>query len=64
MRMRMRMRMRSPTAFTAWAADHAAGKDALMLAPTRELVAELNTRARTDRLAATGKRVGREQGDQ
>ncbi|WP_176458343.1 MULTISPECIES: MobF family relaxase [unclassified Rhodococcus (in: high G+C Gram-positive bacteria)] len=47
-------------AYTAWAADHAAGKDALMLAPTRELVAELNTRARTDRLAATGKRVGRE----
>ena len=47
-------------AYTAWAADHAAGMDALMLAPTRELVAELNTRARTDRLAATGKRVGRE----
>jgi len=47
-------------AYTAWAADHAAGKDALMLAPTRELVAELNTRARTDRLAATGTRVGRE----
>jgi conjugative relaxase-like TrwC/TraI family protein len=47
-------------AYTAWAADHAACKDALMLAPTRELVAELNTRARTDRLAATGKRVGRE----
>lgn len=47
-------------AYTAWAADHAAGKDALMLAPTRELVAELNTRARTDRLAATDKRVGRE----
>ncbi len=47
-------------AYTAWAADHAAGKDALMLAPTRELVAELNTRARSDRLAATDKRVGRE----
>ena len=47
-------------AYTAWAADHAAGKDALMLAPTRELVAELNTRARSDRLAATGTRVGRE----
>ncbi|WP_230591961.1 MobF family relaxase [Rhodococcoides fascians] len=47
-------------AYTAWATDHAAGKDALMLAPTRELVAELNTRARTDRLAATDKRVGRE----
>ncbi|MCJ0980619.1 MobF family relaxase [Rhodococcus sp. IEGM 1372] len=47
-------------AYTAWAADHAAGKDALMLAPTRELVAELNTRARSDRLAATDTRVGRE----
>ncbi|WP_256980595.1 MobF family relaxase [Rhodococcus sp. 14-2496-1d] len=47
-------------AYTAWAADHAAGKDALMLAPKRELVAELNTRARTDRLAATDTRVGRE----
>ncbi|WP_261768883.1 MULTISPECIES: MobF family relaxase [unclassified Rhodococcus (in: high G+C Gram-positive bacteria)] len=39
-------------AYTAWAADYAGGKDAIMLAPTRELVAELNTRARTDRLAA------------
>ncbi|MFI7172188.1 MobF family relaxase [Rhodococcoides fascians] len=47
-------------AYTAWAADHAAGMDALMLAPTRELVAELNTRARTDRLAATDAKVGRE----
>ena len=34
-------------AFTAWAADRAAGLDAIMLAPTRDLVAELNRRART-----------------
>ncbi|MEV8236997.1 MobF family relaxase [Rhodococcus sp. NPDC077669] len=47
-------------AYSAWAADRAAGKDALLLAPTRELVAELNTRARTDRLAATDAKVGRE----
>lgn len=51
-------------AYSAWASDRAAGKDALLLAPTRELVAELNTRARTDRLAAAaaagGRKVGRE----
>ena len=39
-------------AYQAWAADRAAGRDAVMLAPTREIVAELNTRARADRLAA------------
>jgi conjugative relaxase-like TrwC/TraI family protein len=37
-------------AFNAWAADRAAGLDAIMLAPTRELVAELNRRARNHRL--------------
>lgn len=47
-------------AYSAWSADRAAGKDALLLAPTRELVAELNTRARTDRLAAADAKVGRE----
>jgi AAA domain/TrwC relaxase len=40
-------------AFTAWAADRAAGLDAIMLAPTRELVAELNRRARDHRLDHT-----------
>ena len=40
-------------AFTAWVADRAAGLDAIMLAPTRELVAELNRRARTHRLDHT-----------
>ena len=34
----------------AWAADRDAGRDALMLAPTRSAVAQLNTRARSHRL--------------
>jgi DNA primase catalytic core len=37
-------------AYTAWTADRAAGLDAIMLAPTRELVTGLNVRARDDRL--------------
>jgi conjugative relaxase-like TrwC/TraI family protein len=37
-------------AFTAWVSDRAAGLDAIMLAPSRELVAELNRRARAHRL--------------
>ena len=45
-------------AFAAWAADRAAGLDAIMLAPTRELVADLNHRARTHRLGGTA--AGRE----
>jgi ATP-dependent exoDNAse (exonuclease V) alpha subunit len=40
-------------AFTAWAADRAAGLDAIMLAPTRQLVAELNRRARDQRIDHT-----------
>ena len=40
-------------AFTAWVKDRAAGLDAIMLAPTRELVAELNRRAREHRLDHT-----------
>ncbi|WP_166503791.1 MobF family relaxase [Modestobacter italicus] len=47
-------------AYTAWATDRAAGRDALMLAPTRELVAELNNRARDERLARTSGIVGPE----
>ena len=43
-------------AFNAWVADRAAGLDAIMLAPTRELVAELNRRARDHRL--NGDRAG------
>jgi conjugative relaxase-like TrwC/TraI family protein len=37
-------------AFTAWVLDRSAGLDAIMLAPTRQLVAQLNRRARTHRL--------------
>jgi conjugative relaxase-like TrwC/TraI family protein len=40
-------------AFNAWVSDRAAGLDAIMLAPTRELVAELNRRARDHRLHHT-----------
>ncbi|NIH69219.1 conjugative relaxase-like TrwC/TraI family protein [Modestobacter marinus] len=45
-------------AYTAWATDRAAGRDAIMLAPTRELVAELNNRARDERLARTTGHTG------
>jgi uncharacterized protein YecT (DUF1311 family) len=37
-------------AFAAWVLDRSAGLDAIMLAATRELVAELNRRARDQRL--------------
>ncbi len=37
-------------AFSAWVSDRAGGLDAIMLAPTRDLVAELNCRARNHRL--------------
>jgi hypothetical protein len=37
-------------AFNAWVSDRAAGLDAIMIAPTRNLVAELNRRARAHRL--------------
>jgi len=39
--------------YQAWVADRAAGRDSILLAPTNALVAELNERARLDRLAAT-----------
>ena len=39
-------------AYTAWTTDRAAGLDSVLLAPTRDLVAQLNARARTDRLTA------------
>ena len=38
-------------AFDAWVTDRDAGLETILLAPTRELVAELNTRARAHRLA-------------
>src|SRR5687767_15145035 len=40
-------------AFSAWVSDRAAGLDAIMIAPTRHLVAELNRRARAHRLDHT-----------
>jgi DNA primase catalytic core len=45
-------------AYQRWSADVAAGKHSILLAPTRELVAELNTRARNDRLAADPNAAG------
>ena len=39
--------------FAAWQHDRSTGLDSIMLAPTRELVAQLNQRARTHRLADT-----------
>jgi ATP-dependent exoDNAse (exonuclease V) alpha subunit len=45
-------------AFTAWVLDRTAGRDAILLAPTRQLVAELNHRARDHRLGNVP--VGRE----
>lgn len=47
-------------AYAAWAADRAAETDSVLIAPTRDLVAELNTRARNDRLAGLDeKEIGR-----
>ena len=37
-------------AFNAWVSDRAAGHDTIMIAPTRNLVAQLNRRARAHRL--------------
>ncbi|WP_328532343.1 relaxase domain-containing protein [Nocardioides sp. NBC_00368] len=39
-------------AYVAWHEDRAAGRDSLLIAPTNELVADLNTRARRDRISA------------
>ncbi|MGV9823479.1 MobF family relaxase [Nocardia xishanensis] len=46
--------------YTAWVSDHLAGRDAIMLAPTHEIVTALNARARTDRLARDGGKTSRE----
>ena len=48
------------TAYQAWTADRAAGLDSIMLAPTRELVTELNVRARTDRLDRAAAEAGQQ----
>ena len=55
-----RMRTVADHAYRAWSADRAAGLDSVMLAPTRDLVSTLNVRARTDRLAASETKVGRQ----
>ncbi|WP_114905345.1 MobF family relaxase [Ornithinimicrobium murale] len=39
--------------FQSWQADRGQGRDAIMLAPTRELVAELNQKARAHRMEGT-----------
>jgi DNA primase catalytic core len=52
-------------AYAAWTADRARGEhdtdsDSILIAPTRDLVAELNTRARNDRIAGlSGEQMGR-----
>ena len=45
-------------AYSAWQSDRQLGRDGLPVAPTRELVAQLNERARADCLAATGRLAG------
>ncbi|MCF6506690.1 toprim domain-containing protein [Blastococcus sp. MG754426] len=47
-------------AYAAWAADRDRGVDALLLAATRELVAQLNQRARADRLTRAASSPGAE----
>jgi conjugative relaxase-like TrwC/TraI family protein len=47
-------------AYAAWAADRDRGVDGLLLAATRELVAQLNQRARADRLTGTASSPGAE----
>ncbi len=61
---RQRVHVGDPTTtldavFVAWQTDRAAGLDAIMLAPSRELVSQLNQRARDHRLAGAtpGRRV-------
>jgi conjugative relaxase-like TrwC/TraI family protein len=55
---RQRVHVGDPTTtldavFNAWQTDRSHSLDAIMLAPTRELVSQLNQRARNHRLAAT-----------
>ncbi|WP_280335619.1 MobF family relaxase [Nocardia wallacei] len=47
-------------AYTGWIADYTTGRDAVMLARSHEIVAELNERARADRLARTNRPAGPE----
>ncbi|KRA37908.1 MULTISPECIES: MobF family relaxase [unclassified Nocardioides] len=43
-------------AYKAWSSDRAAGLDSVLLAPTREVVSQLNGRARVDRVASAEQR--------
>ncbi|WP_329405717.1 relaxase domain-containing protein [Nocardia vinacea] len=47
-------------AYSAWITDHLAGRDAIMLAATHDIVTELNARARADRIACDGSVVDAE----
>lgn len=47
-------------AYTAWATDHHAGRDTVMLAAPHEVVTALNARARADRLARNNAPAGPE----
>ena len=51
--------MAADMAYQAWRTDLFAGRDSVLLAPTNTLVADLNERARADRLASAPARVGR-----
>lgn len=46
-------------AYSAWLNDQRAGRNSVLLAPTNALVAELNDRARGDRLRTSGQETGR-----
>ncbi len=46
--------------YAGWAADVAAGVESVMIAPTLEMVARLNARARADRITAAGGVIGPE----
>ncbi|MBF6331880.1 MobF family relaxase [Nocardia transvalensis] len=47
-------------AYTSWIVDYLGGRDAIMLAPTHDIVTELNARARAERLARNPSPVGAE----
>ncbi|GIL37577.1 MobF family relaxase [Phycicoccus sp. DTK01] len=48
----------SEEAFLAWATDGSAGRDSVLLAPTRELVAALNERAQAHHLGSVSRACG------
>ncbi len=50
----------SDMAYNAWKAERDAGNKSIMVAPTNEIVTELNQRARLDRLRESGQEPGRE----